>query len=208
MQKLKPTFSFSTPGQHPCDLAWDGRSLWHSDEDAEMIYQINPANGQALKSLYCPSIKTGLAFDGQYLWQVVRNPQRMRCISPQDGTTIREFLIHSGTGNACGIDTSGCLFWLGMEQPNAEIQLRSLDDGRVIKRFPAEPRIAGVCISAEVVWYTEFKQSLLIGIDPETGVEQTRFKLTGNPTGLTWDGRRFWYADYTGKQIRSVQPNI
>jgi len=40
----------------------------------------------------------------------------------------------------------------------------------------------------------------------ERGVELARYRLDGNPTGLTWDGDHVWYNDYTWKKIRKVKP--
>jgi hypothetical protein len=45
-----------------------------------------------------------------------------------------------------------------------------------------------------------------VEVDPETGGELARYRLEGNPTGLTWDGENIWYNDYTGKKIRKVKP--
>jgi hypothetical protein len=46
----------------------------------------------------------------------------------------------------------------------------------------------------------------LIAINLETGAEAKRYHLDGNPTGMCWDGERFWYNDFANKRICEVQP--
>ena len=61
--------SFAAPGTEGRGLAWDGRTLWHSDSAADLIYQIDPSDGTVIRSVATPSgLSFGLTWDGRTLW--------------------------------------------------------------------------------------------------------------------------------------------
>ena len=63
--------SFATPSTNPFGLAWDGRTLWHCDFAADLIYQIDPATGTVIRSFASPGPSPrGLVWDGRTLWHV------------------------------------------------------------------------------------------------------------------------------------------
>jgi hypothetical protein len=41
-------------------------------------------------------------------------------------------------------------------------------------------------------------------VDREKRRVAKTIKVQGNPTGLTWDGRRLWYCDHTNLVLRAV----
>jgi hypothetical protein len=72
-------------GLQPQGLAWDGTYLWNvqddNDKDPELVWQIDPANGDTILSFPVPDTggssgqsPRGLAWDGQYLWLVSKGP--------------------------------------------------------------------------------------------------------------------------------------
>lgn len=196
---------FAAPGPSPCGLAWDGELLWHSDQDSESIYGIDPARGNVLSTIRCPEARTGLAFDGRYLWQVVGSPKRLRCLDRRSGAIIREVPIVPATDRACGLDVRDAWFWIGIEGVDARLERHRLSDGEVEETRAAEPRISGVTLAGNELWYAEYAQQLLIRTTSDE-TRHTHYGVTGHPTGLTWDGRRFWYADHTNRRICAVNP--
>lgn len=199
--------SFPAPGPHPCGMAWDGVHLWISDGDHQRIYRLDPASGRTVDSIPCPGVKTGLMYDGARLWQVVRDPVRMVCLDPTDGAIQAEVPLPATGGSACGIDLAADRrsFWLGVEGPGA-LELRRMGDGTALRAMPVDPGIAGVAVAGELVWYTEHRQGLLVAADPCGGAAPARYRVHGRPTGLTWDGVRFWYADHAGRLIHACEP--
>lgn len=197
--------SFAAPGPSPCGLAWDGTLLWHSDQESETIYALDRRSGDVVSTVRCPEARTGLAFDGQYLWQVVGSPKRLRCLDRRAGTTIRELRIEPATERACGLDVRDGWFWLGIEGEDARLERRRLRDGEIEVTLAVEPRIAGVTLAADELWYTEYQQQLLIRATGADG-QRVRYRLAAHPTGLTWDGARFWYADHPNRRICAVAP--
>jgi hypothetical protein len=68
-------------GLQPQGMAWDGTYLWNvqddNDDDPELVWQLDPANGDTILSFPVPDTggssgqsPRGLAWDGQYLWLV------------------------------------------------------------------------------------------------------------------------------------------
>ena len=64
------TTSFSSPGDNPSGLSWDGSNLWSCDEDASKIYQHIVGTGSITTSFASPgSSPFGLAWDSSgNLW--------------------------------------------------------------------------------------------------------------------------------------------
>ena len=200
MPRLEVDCAFPVPGEKLCGLAWDGHHLWHSDAGEERIYCFDPQDGNILRSFGCPNVRTCLAWDGTSLWQVAGQPKRLKCLDPADGYVRRE--LELGSEAACGVEIDGGAFWLTHEE--GRIELRSLDDGQVLREFDALPRIAGITLADGVLWYAVDHLSLLVAVDPETGEERVRHEVDGIPTGLTWDGTRLWYADIAERRIVGV----
>jgi hypothetical protein len=42
-------------------------------------------------------------------------------------------------------------------------------------------------------------------LDLEARRDAASYSVAGNPTGITWDGRRIWYCDYTTLQLRAIE---
>ena len=46
--------SFSSPGNKPTGLAWDGHYIWNADTETNKIYKIDPATGSYVDTLTSP----------------------------------------------------------------------------------------------------------------------------------------------------------
>lgn len=202
--RLPPERSFPAPGTHLCGMAWDGRDLWHSDADTERIYRLDRETGRVLGEISCPEIRTDLAFDGEHLWQIAGRPKRIRVVVPADGHLVEEIALGADSENACGLHVAAERYWVGWKQ-EATIEERDRRDHRVLATYPASPRIAGLTERTGVLWFTDFEEGLLVGVERPSGLEVARFQVEGNPTGLCWDGERFWYSDYSGRRICAVR---
>jgi hypothetical protein len=189
--------AFPAPGEHLCGLAWDGEHLWHSDAGTERIYCFT-RDGTLVRELACPDVRTCLSWDGRHLWQVAGRPKRLRCLDAADGAIVR--VVEIDSERACGIEIDHDAYWLTYEG-EGRIELRSLEDNRVIRSFGAEPRIAGIALADGTLWYAADQLGVLVAVDPATGDERERRSVGGTPTGLTWDGERLWYADFAGRRI-------
>jgi len=43
--------SFDTPGSYPTGLTFDGKNLWIADYKTDLLYCIDPDNGEVIKSI-------------------------------------------------------------------------------------------------------------------------------------------------------------
>jgi len=69
---------FASPNSNPTGLAWDGKTLWHSDSNTDRIYQLNPITGATIRSFVSPDTDPwGLAWDGKTLWVSTDNLNRI-----------------------------------------------------------------------------------------------------------------------------------
>lgn len=115
-----------------------------------------------MRSFRCPDVRTCLSFDGTHLWQVAGRPKVLRRIDPADGAPLDELPLDSE--DCCGVEVAGERFWL--TKTAGRLELRSLGDGALLAEFPAEPRIAGVALAGDRLWYTVDRASLLVAVEP------------------------------------------
>jgi len=203
--KLQIERKLAAPGSHLCGLAWDGKTLWHSDGETSLVYRLDPGSGKVLAKITCPNVRTDLGYDGANLWQIAGRPKRIVVIDPAEGRVLRETDLGQERENACGLCISESKYWVGFKQRGL-IEERSLEDHKRLGEYRTLGRADGLAQVENSSWYTDYDRSLLIGIDLDSGKELGRYGLSGRPTGLGWDGLRFWYSDYENRMINAVRP--
>jgi glutamine cyclotransferase len=210
MEKLPPLHSIPSPTSHLCGLAWVDGCLWYSDGKESTLYKLDPGNGETLAVHRIPDVNASLSYDGGCLWQVtgegrLAGPKSVTRIDPGSGAVLEVIGLGEDSMYVAGVEVRGDKVWVGLEQ-RGRLQQRRLYTNEVLRDFSAEPRIAGIAAADGSFFYCEFDQRHLVEVDPGTGGELARYRLEGNPTGLTWDGGYVWYNDYSGKKIRKVKP--
>src|SRR5437773_3676650 len=101
--KLQIERKLAAPGSHLCGLAWDGKTLWHSDGETSLVYRLDPGSGKVLAKITCPNVRTDLGYDGANLWQIAGRPKRIVVIDPAEGRVLRETDLGQERENACGL---------------------------------------------------------------------------------------------------------
>ncbi len=201
---LKPVRAFKSPGSHLCGLCWDGTHLWHSDGNNHTLYKLDRESGRILATLYCPEVRTGLAFDGTHLWQVSGHPKRIRIIRPKDGQVEREISLGPNAESVCGLAVEGGSYWTGPEGKGF-VEEHSQESGETLRRYGPVSSADGIALVGSLLWFTSYRDRLLIGVDLETGEEARRYALACSPTGMCWDGKLFWFNDFSNGQILAVR---
>jgi len=125
-------------------------------------------------------------------------------IDPDTGRVIEERDNPRPAGVLCGLEAAGDSIWMGYKNP-AVLDLRRRSDLALIDSIPVDSEVAGVTAAGPFVAFADFSRAILTLIDPETKAVALRVGVPGHPTGLTWDGRRAWYCDYSGVQLRAVE---
>ncbi|GAJ23866.1 unnamed protein product, partial [marine sediment metagenome] len=94
----------------PQGLTFDGRCLWESDVDNQLIHQIDPETGRVIRSFAAPgTTPRGLAFDGHKLWYTDGGTNLIYQIDPETGRVIRSFAAPAI--NPRGLTFDGRTLW-------------------------------------------------------------------------------------------------
>ncbi|GAB3974154.1 hypothetical protein GCM10029978_055060 [Actinoallomurus acanthiterrae] len=187
-----------------CGLTWTGQYLWFSDAVRNRIAALDPATGQVIRSHPCPGVRTDLTTIGGHLVQVAGADRVLRFIDPESGEILRE-LPNPRPGNTlCGLEATRHGLWLGYEDLRT-IDLRDLDDLRLVTSVPVRHRIAGVTVSDVYLAYADYRGATINILELASGREVASISVNGNPTGIAWDGSFIWYCDYTTFQLRAIE---
>lgn len=197
--------SLPAPGAYLCGLAWDGVSLWHSDQQAGEVYALDPSDGTVRSTVPCPGARADLTFHAGRLWQIGERPKRFLVLDPRTGEVLERRAIRPSNGRVCGAEVRPEGVWVCLRRP-AVVQLRSIDTVDVVHEFPVVGNPSGLTEVGGVVYYTDFEEVVIRGYDVATGEQVFSEPATGSPTGLTYDGRYLWYCDFPGRALRAIAP--
>jgi glutamine cyclotransferase len=187
-----------------CGLTWSGQFLWFSEAVLNQIIAVDPVTGRVQERIPCLGVRTDLTTLGGNLVQVVEDDRRLRVIAPDTGSIVSE-LPNPRPGNVlCGVEATRDGIWLGYEDLRV-IDLRASDDLRLIDTVPVKHGVAGVTTSDSYLAYADYPAGCINLIDLRTKREVGSYSVAGNPTGITWDGRRIWYCDHTTLQLRAIE---
>ncbi|ONI76376.1 hypothetical protein ALI144C_37660 [Actinosynnema sp. ALI-1.44] len=188
----------------PCGLTWSGEYLWFSESVSGQISALDPVTGTVERRIACPELCTDLTTMGGNLVQVVGRTRYLRVIHPVSGEVVTE-LPNPRSGHALsGLEATRDGVWFGYEDLQL-VDLRSTDNWRLIDVIPVRGRVSGLTASDSYVAYTDYRAGTINMVDYRTGRELVAYDPPGNPTGITWDGNRIWYCDYTTLQLRAIE---
>jgi outer membrane protein assembly factor BamB len=196
--------TIGAPAGYMCGLTWDGTWLWHSDQDAEMIYAVDRRDGSVARRFRCPHVRADLAFDGVRLLQVGGRPKRLVLIDPATGAVVGTRPVLPASGRLTGTELGPEGIWMVLRGPTV-VQLRDYPSMDVIREFPARGESpSGLTYATGVVVYGDFDDGVLRAMDARTGEHLGQVPVPGRPTGLTWDGDRLWYCDFPARSFRAL----
>ncbi|WP_320066142.1 hypothetical protein [Micromonospora sp. RTGN7] len=190
------------PARRLCGLAWSGQFLWFSEADQGRIMAVDPIAGTVERRIDCPDVRTDLATRDGHLLQVVGGERALRAIDPDSGAIVAETPAPRPGHKLCGLEVSRHGTWFGYEDLGL-IDLRD-GDGRLLKTIAVTGAVAGLTVSDRHLVYADHPAGSVTVVDLASGLEVVSYAVTGNPTGLTWDGSRIWYCDYTTSHLRAV----
>lgn len=193
------------PAAYMCGLTWDGGLLWHSDQDAERIFAVDPADGRVARELRCPPVRADLTYDGSQLVQVGGRPKRLVLVDPDTGEIVGEKPVHPPSGRLTGIELGPEGLWMCLRGPTT-VQLRDYATMSVQREFRGYGQSpAGLTYANGVVVHGDFDNATLHALDARTGEHLGTARVPGRPTGLTWDGAHLWYCDFPARSFRAVE---
>jgi hypothetical protein len=187
-----------------CGLTWSGQFLWFSEAVSNQIMALDPYTGSVEHQIPCAGVRTDLTTVDGRLVQVVGEHHDLRMLEPTTGEVVAE-LPNPRPGNVlCGLEATRHGTWLGYEDLSI-VDLRSSDDLRLIDSFPVRHRIAGLTVSDHYLFYADHNAATINVVHIADQREMAAYSVAGNPTGITWDGSRIWYCDYTTLQLRAIE---
>lgn len=191
-------------------LTYDGSSLWVSDYQTDLIYEVSPVDGTVLNSFASPGeYVEGLAWDGSYLWAADNgggssSPDMVYKIDPSSGSTVYSF--EPPNNWAHGITWDGQNLWMD------DFDAKTLDKvdpvtGQLLLQLNAPGNYSiGLTWDGEFLWSNDFNADSLYRIDPVTGdvVAQVVAPHT-NPRDMAWDGQYIWVLSWVSSTIYQVE---
>lgn len=206
--------SFTTPGDYPSGLTWDGHHLWVTDFQTDKIYQLDK-NGKVLRSIESPAYwPTGLAFDGKYLWnsdvkgQIPQGDEyhngKIYKIDPKDGFVLKT--ITAPTPSPIGLAWDGSYLWC-VDNIHRKLIQFDPNDGTTIKEFPSpagSPQ--GITFDGKYLWISDRSQDEIYCVNPKTGNVFLIAKAPGKYSrDLCYDGKNLWNVDFITKKIYKLR---
>lgn len=200
--KVESTRDIPVPAGHLCGLAWSGQLLWFSEAEQGRIMAVDPHSGVVVRQLDCPGVRTDLTTRDGHLLQVVGGERALRAVDPDSGAVVAETPGPRPGHTLCGLEVSRHGIWFGYE--DLRLIDRRDEEGRLLDSIPVSGAVAGITVTDRHLVYADYTAGTLTVVDPGRHREVASYAVPGNPTGLTWDGSRVWYCDYTTSQLRAV----
>lgn len=150
-------YSFPAPAYWPMGLAWDGSSLWLSDNEEDSLYRLS-TDGTVLAAFALPeslNTPTGMTFIGSELWVVDENTARLyvldtATIQPRKILILPDTVHRDPTSN--GLAWDGDYLWHSQYAWGRIFQLDTAD-GSVISSFaPPDSWIMGIEYDGRYLW--------------------------------------------------------
>src|SRR5262249_34471744 len=141
---------------------------------------------------------------GRRLIQVVTPERRLREIDVDSGVTVGEASNPRPDGELCGIENSAAGLWLGYRD-KPRLDLRRTQNLELIDTIRVDDDVAGVTVVNQFIAFASHPSAIIHLVDPTAKAVVASVSVPGNPTGLTFDGHRIWYCDYTTVQLRAIE---
>lgn len=187
-----------------CGLTWTGQFLWFSEAVSNQIMALDPYTGKVEHRVACSGVRTDLTTVDGNLVQVVGKERALRVIDPEDGQVMAE-LPNPRPGNLlCGLEATGQGIWMGYEDLRV-VDLRDKRTFELLETYRVRHPIAGLTVSDSYVVYADHRAGTVNILDLDARRDVASYSVAGNPTGVTWDGRRIWYCDFTTLQLRAIE---
>ncbi len=115
IQQVDPTTgqvgaSFAAPGRFPSGLTFDGEHLWYADSFDDVLYQIDRATGNTVRTIPSRRRVTGITWNGKALWAYADAAALLLQLNPANGAILN--VLRSPTQGGEGLAWDGQHLWL------------------------------------------------------------------------------------------------
>jgi streptogramin lyase len=222
----------SPAGSSANGMGFDGKYIWHADNGAPgVLYQINPKNGNVVKTLYLDLPNSGsrrpdpgdIAWHKGSIWMVEENavnslpPQTYRIykIAPSNGEVLQVIDIQvpsEFSGQMEGMASDGKVLYISFGgkyilkyNPATNEILNSLTLSWANQQYYVD----GLAFAWGHLFGSVNTPASIVEFDPKTGRKLSDFRApagTGyGPEGLTFDGMNIWYAEYYSQTLFKIR---
>jgi outer membrane protein assembly factor BamB len=206
--------SFDIPGNYPTGLTFDGKNLWFSDYQTDLLYCVDPESGKVIRTLSSPAYwPEGLAWDGAFLWNAdvkggiplsEHYAGKIYKLDPNNGKILKTIEAPSSTPR--GLTWDGKYLWCVDSDAQEVIQF-SPEDGTTIKSFRSpstDPR--GLTFDGTYLWISDRLKDEIYMVEPKTGAVILIADAPGQfTTGLCFDGTNLWAIDYQEDKLYQLK---
>jgi len=185
--------NWATPTGRPRGLTWDGTYLWHSENTADYIYQLDPSDGSQTGGF--PSLgptPRGLAWDGEYLWSVSDTAGYIYQTTT-GGSKVGGFV--SLGPDPYGLVWDGTYLWNTDYTANYIYQMNT--DGTKAGGFASPgPDPYGLAWDGTYLWNVDGSANYIYQLDTAGNTKGGGFfPPGGGPQEPAWEGAYLWHAD-------------
>ena len=190
-------------------LTYDGSSLWVSDYQTDLIYEVSPVDGAILSSFSAPDTYIeGLAWDGTYLWAADNGgssgPSDMVYkVDPSNGSVVHSFQAPNDWTH--GITWDGQYLWMD-DFDNKTLDKVDPATGQILMQLNAPGDYSiGITWDGEYLWCNDISADSLYRVDPANGnVMAQVVSPHNNPRDMAWDGQYVWVLSWQAATIYQV----
>lgn len=198
----------------PQKLAWDGSSLWFSNQNNGSVYKVNPSNGDVTDSFDTGlDSPIGIEANRSNIWVVSRN-------FGSDDKAIHSYDLNTGqkTGEIPapgsrpgGIAYDGNNLWVTAEGTGGtKIFQVNPETGNVVSSIDA----GDIFLRGGLAWGEGFLWAIsngdnIVQIDPSTPSSESVKEIASPyfvPTSIAWDGQYLWQSEGSNHTITRIAP--
>jgi len=171
-------------------LTYDGIYLWMVSEQAALAYQIDPDDGNVIRTIPLQSSDAyGIAWDGHYLWHSDYGLDEIFKIDPANGDILFSFSFN----DILGLTWDGNYLW-GSNPLTDRIYQIDITTGLEINSFasPANHGI-GLTYDGDCLWASDYSSSTFYKLSAIDGTVLNSFNgFEEGYKGLAFDGQYIW----------------
>jgi YVTN family beta-propeller protein len=190
----------------PSFFTFDGQRLWVTNQNANTVQAINPANGLVMTTYPVDAGPTALAFDGQRLWVTNSLSDTVQALDPDTGRI--NFTVVVGDEPSALLFAAGRV-WVANRSSNS---VQAIDPATATagKAIAVGSLPWALAFDGSRVWVANWAGGTIQPIDPETETPGDEIAVgrgrDPRPWSLLWDGSRLWIANDRDKTVQALDP--
>jgi len=172
-------------GTNPNFVAFDGTSIWVTNEGSNSVTKINPASNTVVGTYSVGSGPRGVVFDGTYIWVANYLANTVSKLDPSSGGTLGTFSVGSGPWNVA-VNTNDHTIWVSNRNSNNVMKLNQ--SGSVLLTVATDQFPEFFAFDGANMWVSCYATQTIEEIS-DSGTILKRQGITGHgqPLGLAWD---------------------